>query len=627
MSPISHNDLTPYLTERKRCCLCPQEFSISDHTTALRESGLEKIQRQYGDLALTAMRVFCPDCLKKKPKIKRTTEDKLLVSHRDLTKGLYYFFLGLVFITFFALLYSLTKKRFNLPNFPFAWYIGIHIVIVLMSFTFEYFRTNIKALFESFSGVAKSLSIVLLMSFLVPSFRHIFYSYFPTMTSKVAITFVFVIAVYLEKYLIEISLLRLFSRYRSFLLNLFTSYAAIIILLSFLSPFYLGVIKMSSSSGTGVIKAEAVDKIYEKELTSKTADEAIARRYFNDGKQSAGKGTRAGFLDSIQLFKMALELKPTFSTAYAEMAYSYTSIAKLIEIADNDRKKIEVNYKNAREAVEHGQNLNQQNPTLLAVDLLNEYIKAQFYLSHKAEYKLTTDEIHTWLSKIDWAEGEGLNKLMELSKKEGVTDKVLLAEAMLTEDRIRKGSLLLTIIEKIDADNAVVHNLLGLVYYLVNDKDSAKKILERAKRLSPDFSKPYINLALVSSKKEVRALYKEGSLKDKDSSIIANYYTNLFLIMRVLQWFLFGLVITLAVGSVVISQICLPKTNQGDVDFEAFENNFTEIKKKAQKASSKFSMAINSTLIVTYGIFELYIHFIQPINGIDHMFPVKYPFF
>ena len=203
---MSYLNLDNGITEYK-CLLCENKFSLYDHLSEMR-----KINKLYSDLALTAIHNICPDCLKYKPRIKKISENKVQILPRDLTKGLFYLFLVLVLISALALFYSLVRASFNLPNFPFKLYIAIHIIIVFFSLNCELLRSFVKETFFKSRGseLIFSITFLLLISFFVPSFRHIFYSYLPTLTLKIAATIAFIFVLYLENQLIEISLSRLF---------------------------------------------------------------------------------------------------------------------------------------------------------------------------------------------------------------------------------------------------------------------------------------------------------------------------------------------------------------------------------------------------------------------------------
>jgi tetratricopeptide (TPR) repeat protein len=385
-----------------------------------------------------------------------------------------------------------------------------------------------------------------------------------------------------------------------------------IVLLGFISPFYFGVIKIKPTSEGIRIKSEALDKIYEEKFpTEDLASPEAARRYFVEGKRNAAEGNRPGFIKSIDFYKKAIELVPSFSSAYAEIAYSYVSIAKVLEKAGAEKQIIEENLKNAEEAIGHAKRINSENPTVFAVDLLTQYTKSQYYLLHKREHGLSHDQVHEMEYKIGWIKGDELNKLRDLARRIGFTDKVYLAEALLTEDRIVRGSSLLTIIEKLDPDNAEVHNLLGVVYYLVNDRDSAKRMFERAKRLSPDFGKPYLNLALVYPKNEIPRLYKEALNRDEDLMPLADYYLNIFQWIKQLQtaYIIYLIMFVPLVASLLASRDIIHKYG------------------KKSKLYLCFTITLLFGFIIAYGSFEIYIHLVKPINGIDYMFPVSFPFF
>jgi tetratricopeptide (TPR) repeat protein len=608
-------------TERLTCCLCHREFSIYDHIDTL-----EKIKKRYGEYAETTVCNVCPDCLKKKPKVRKISEQRVQIAARDSYKGLIYIFWTLFLISILAQFYSLISKKLNLPNFRFSWYVSAHLAIVLFSFRFPYIRSTAKYLLRP---PWIELILILFVSFFIPSFRNIFYSYFPNRNLKFVITVLFVIALYLElniiRFVVDLALLKRYSKLRS--MNLGFLIYPILILLIFLSPFYLGSIKINPSSYINVIKPESVDKIYEEEITAGSVDKMIALKYFYEGKYSSSLGTRKGFVESLEYYRKALELIPNFSTAYSEMAFSYANLAKISDEAKYGKAEVDGYMNKAEEMLKLAEAINQRNPTLIAVDLVIQFAKSEIYLSNRIKFRLTDVEINYYQSNLNYARAEGLKKLAAIADQLGFTDKVFLAEAVLTEDNIKRGSLLATILRKIAPDDAQIHNLLGITYFLINDTESAKKMFERAIRLSHDFGKAHINLALVYPKKQTKILFKEAVSKDKDVKNLAQYYSILFSIMNSLRWLYILLGIAWFSGNAILSVRFIPKTQNGFIDLEAFEKNREQIQIWIEKKTRKFSTWISIIFMTTYGLFELYIHLIKPVNSIEYMFPIRFPFF
>jgi tetratricopeptide (TPR) repeat protein len=574
---------------------------------------------QYGEKAAVLLNCICPAC---SGNISYDSPKRLFLQAHPLPGGsprnspwpplqkgelnagytLFLLFVSSVFISLVANTYSLAAKVYSLPNLPFNYYLASHIVIGLSSYIF--FRTTNRDIVAlSWNSLIYSIIMVLPITFFVPSFRNVFYSQFSTKCLEVVITPLFILALCVEFQLIKLGVSRVNYWPR------FSLLVRVIILLSFVTPFYLSVVKINRTADAGTIMSVKAVKVFHEKMAHSEA----GRRYFIDGKEYAAKGNRAGFIKSIQLYRMALELIPNFSSAYAEMAYSYASIARILDEAGAEKRRIEECLKRAEDAIRQVKTINHRNPTVFAVDLLVQYIIAKHYLSHKWKHKLSHDKFHQMRYKIEWSKADGLDELRKLAENVGLTDKVCLAEAILTENRIKKGSSLLTILEKFDSDNAEVHNLLGLVYYLVNDKDSAKKMFERAKKLSPDFGKPYINLAIVYPKKEASRLYIEASHKDGDLKSLTIYYCSLFKVQKWLWRFYVGLAIVFGAFTIVIKY--------------PIKSTKSQINPEATKKFSTLRFRCNLLFIITYGAFEIYIHFIRPINGIDYMFPIGFPFF
>ncbi|MEW6600996.1 MAG: hypothetical protein AB1499_08500 [Nitrospirota bacterium] len=601
------------------------------------------------------LRSVCPDCLqnalntfgqpsrtsyhdvrRREEERKKQLVKERLTSLQHNTARLNLLIFGIAVIcSILVLSYSLIFKflpKSNLPDFPFIsyiigyvsfWIIFIVVSIVIWSRTLTMRAVPslrlIKLYFVQLFGEYRQRTLLSLMIILVtfgsPTFRKIFSSHFSDSLLMFLYAVMFVVSSIVLIQIINNSLAQIISRGKfrnkisGLLLFLLLSPA---IYFGLISPFYLGVIKMNAERNVNIISPEAVDKIYEEELTAEKADREIARRYFNDGKKSANKGTRAGFNESIELYQRALELIPGFSAAYAETAYSYASLAGISAQQRGGRTgDIEGYYAKANKALDQAEKNNSGNPSVVAVRLIVQYLMSEIYLSDKVGLKLTNDQISEMNAKIAWAKGEGLKKLNAAAKKSGFTDKVFLAKAVLSESSLDRGSFLMTII-KIDPSNAEAHNLLGMVYFLVNNEEAAKKMFQKAVLLSPDYGEASLNLALVSDDKD--GIYRKVARTDADFKATAELYARLLSLQKYLSilyvalvvWFFFRM-IQLAKKSIdpVTRNIIIP-------DYR-------------RRIRRQFLMCV-LIFIVTFGAFEWYIHIYHPVETISHMFPVRFPF-
>jgi tetratricopeptide (TPR) repeat protein len=259
-----------------------------------------------------------------------------------------------------------------------------------------------------------------------------------------------------------------------------------------------------------VIPAYKIDDLYDEQAQLRggiETDRRIAVEYLAVGKERASQGNRAGFVESIGWYKMALELAPDFSTAYAEMGYSYASIALILRETESDADSIDQYLKSARRCIDQARRINENNPTVYASDAILHY-----YMNQKNEAR------------------ETLKRAEEVAKKEGFTDRVLLAMAIVAGDKNLKVSCLERAVE-IDPDNAELHNLLGISYYCNGDNKRAGQMFERAARLSPGYGKPYLNLALIHPGRRSE-LHDEALKRDKDVEFIARYLTRVIRIKQ-----------------------------------------------------------------------------------------------
>jgi len=490
--------------------------------------------------------------------------------------SLNFLFWLLVIISILCGLYSASSKFLGvaLPSFPFYGYIIAHAIVSLI------FQPR---------KIALPLLFLISLNFLSVTFRNTFFSQFGSTAWMVIIMVVFMISNYTEVIVISAGMVQLFRNRRLLIIPcIFAVYFGLV------SPFYFGVIKPGpyESEKGGNVEPYTYDRVYEESVvTEGVAPREAARRYFVEGKQCAAKGNMAGFVKSVELYEMALELIPNFSSAYAEMSFAYGSIGKILQEGAESREKVLWNFGRAKEAIAQAKELNRNNPHVWGTDAILQHYMGNVKKAERALIQAT-----------------------DLSQNVGYTDRVLHAMATMAKNRIDRVRYLLAI-KAIDPDNAELHNLLGIRYYQINNKKFAKKMFERAKRLSPDFGKPYLNLALVYPKKEVARLYREASHRDRELRSLSSYYSILFKVTKWLWRFYVGLAIVFVLGifAIVIKYPNKSKNSQANPE--------------AVKKIGTLFLCCNLLFIITYGAFEIYIHFIKPINGIDYMFPIGFPFF
>jgi hypothetical protein len=255
-----------------------------------------------------------------------------------------------------------------------------------------------------------------------------------------------------------------------------------------------------------------INRLYDPDIVlkgGKETDRKFAHDYFLDGKEEAGKRTLQGFTRSIELYREALKLVPNSSTVYAEMAYSYASIADILTEGQGSPDQIKQSFMRAAEATDSAKSYSRADPTVWANEAISDY-----YMGHKEDAL------------------KNLKKAKGVAEVVGFSDKVLLAEALLEKNAIVRARLLKTIVEKFEPNNAEIHNLLGISYFLINDREHAREMFERATRLSPTYGTPYLNLGLVEPKGYYE-LCKKASVDANLKPIIVRYE----MMAKVRGWF------------------------------------------------------------------------------------------
>lgn len=514
----------------KICRKCGKQFSLEDYLKDY-SGDLEKIKEILPSLlqnnqAWEVLGNHCPGCLgslglndshsnftQRIPIWQENQNNNPLLNINISTlqeevnkKSIFFFSRLLVIISICIFGYSLAFKflPLSLPTFPFYPYL-----IALSCFIFIIW----------FKKIIPLHLVIVLSNFTSPAFRNIFFSYFDKPIWIIIWSILFILS--------NISTLVLITSFvgeRHFIQSKLSSnqsiekvkgsyrllYLSFILYFGLVSPFHLKVIKPKVLTG---IKTEIqIDKLYTETIheVDKEVDQQIAYQYLKEGKISASKGTRTGFMESVQSYQKAIELIPNFSTAYAEMAYSYASVARISSWADIKSEERETNFNNAKKAIEKAELIGPNNPTVWSIGaILDTYRKDK----------------KSALTKLKKAE--------ELAKDNGFSDRLLQARALLGKKYEEKLGSLMTVNEKISLNNAELYNLLGVLYYNINDKTLAKNMFERAITLSPNYGEAYLNLALVSPANKRIPLWKEAAIKDKDLELTANNY---ILLLQIQQW-------------------------------------------------------------------------------------------
>lgn len=591
---------------------------------------------------------LCPDCLREamemaevemareRRKRERIVEREGERMRRREQKVTSIFFSIILIAATLIFCYSFLTKFPQLPNFRFEYYIiahfmigglisflllrpsqkflianGIIWVLILIGLWANFGIKGTLIFIPVFSGISLVVGFVHLLSkwptartiviltfifgFCFSSFRNAFYSYFDNWLWMVIATVLFLGSLCVESLAVSMHTeQRITSRFQSQLIRSYTPFfICLIVCFAFLSPFHFGAIKINPLD-LDTVETYHFDEIYEERMLhgGTETDHEISRQYFLDGREKAASGNIAGFLDAIKFYRKSIELIPDFSTAYVEMAYSYSSIGRILKETQKN-SKAEKNFVSAEDCIRKAEGIRSKNPSILAVKAILE-----FYTKNKNNaYK-------------------HLNKAKELAEQHGYSDRILQVMGILNKKRVDKVRFLKTA-HNIRPNDAELHNFLGIACYLINDKKSAKKMFERAtKNLNPNYGEAYLNLALVYPAKERAELYKKAADKDPDFMLVATNYLRVLDIQKWLKrfyWFLLGLFI--------IHFFILFELSYRRLDLQT---NTVILKVNRRIKIMFFSYVF--IFICTYGLFELYIHILYPINTPNHMFPVSFPF-
>jgi tetratricopeptide (TPR) repeat protein len=486
-------------------------------------------------------------------------------------------------VSILILSYSLLLKYFpqiTLPVFPFYPY------VVVFSFLTFFIRFK--------QGPGFIFLFIIIANFVTPQFRNLFYSYFESPWTKILFTLLFINSF--------VSLTNLFY---SFYLNSFLpkwgsisqsqlnsgvikAYIPTLILyFAVMSPFFLGAIKPGGDPSVKVDNVQR-DPIFDAltTLTKETADVEIARQYFNDGKEAASLGTIEELNNSIHFYQLAIELVPKFSTAYAEIAYSYGALYRIKNSIDKKSEESKTYLNKARVSLDAAKEQNSSNYTVYAVKSIIDFQSG----NKKA-------------AKADLA------KAIEMSGSGGTNERLLQAMALNEKSEIKSLNYLITIKDKINPNSSELFNLLAVKYYKIGVPEKTKEMAERAILLSPKYDEPYFNFALVAKKRsEMKAIYNKIIEMKSDYSQIADHFKDLLKWQFVLKIvFCFLIIFFWLRFSVLAVQV-----NQG---------------KENPEKLGLFLIRFFFFCTLIFGSFELYIHWINPVNSLTHLFPTSFPIF
>lgn len=504
----------------------------------------------------------------------------------------------LVIIAIAAFGYSMVARFSGASmSFPFKAYIVVHAILFVIIL---------------FAATPRTLLLpwvfIILANFGSATFRNAFYSQLDSTLWMTIVTIIFVLAIHAEVFAIMVFASTQVPGCLSALI-LFAVYFGLV------SPFYFGVITPKTLE-VHTIEAYKIDKLYV-EIDLKGGEETsreIARRHFLDGKSHAAKGTKAGFGKSINLYKQAVELVPDFSTAYAEMAYSYASMGRAMQNVRASRRIVDRTFEDARMYIERARDIRADNPSVRAIHVILDVYEKEYYTLNKKDM---ADDLKRSIENRQKLRSEKeIEQLEKLGTDQGFTDRCLQALAILTASKTDKVAFLKAINAKIDSNNAEIHNLLGLSYFLINDKESAKKMLERAVILSPDYGVPYLNMALVSPKKERARLYKQAVDKDADLGPVVRQYGRQIAVQKWL-WRIYIAVIVIMVFTLFV-------VGAKYVD----PNNPYASSPELVKVQTAVSFGFFFPILISYMVYENLIHHVYPIsNTISYLFPTRFPFF
>lgn len=616
-----------------KCEICGKEFTLEDQLDRLKR--IRDIGLDITKVNVSLLRGLCPDCIDELLRNKNNFYESLkigrsdfqslegeepifrrpdfsglgrdagfpppgpLISKEEITKKIVSFFFWVsmiisICVFTYSIIYKFLGEPSNLPHFPFYPYIIAYACLILFVHP-----TKFSPLFL----------IIVLANFGFSTFRGTFFSHFSNTTWMIIFTIMFILSniaslTIFYAYLGQLFILpkqQALDRVKGTYLSLFLAF---VLYVGLISPFYLGTIKPGHFRGPVEPEPYRIDRVYEEVLTARSADRQTARQYFLDGKKTAALGNRAGFLESIKFYKMALELIPNFSTSYAEMAYSYASFGRILKEAKEDSRVIEENFRKAREAISRAEKLNPHNPTVYGVRAILEY-----YMGNEEKAQNT------------------LVKARSLAEEGGYSDRTLQSIAILEKSKVKRIENLLGIQEEMKKhtgnpelgdlyeNSAELHNLLGISYYQIGNKAKANSFLERAIRLNPNYGEAYLNLALVSPIKDRVKFYRKAAEKDSDFKQIASRYLNFLNVQKWLTRFYWFLLLPLFIIECFYLSIrgLDPKTNT--------------IRPEYLKRIRTMFLRYAFIFICSYGIFEWYIHIYRPINTMSHMFPVSFPFF
>lgn len=481
-----------------------------------------------------------------------------------------------------VLAYSLIIKYIpdaGLPSFPFFPYV--------LGFSFLVF----------FIGNSRSnaiFGILILVNFFTPHFRNVFYSHFDLGIMKFVFTLLFISSFFALTTLFQLFYTNfLLPKHKSITVKIYsvTVFKALvpslILYFAVMSPFYLGAIEPVSDKSVSVDKIQS-DPIFDvlTSITSETADIEIARQYFSDGKEATSMGTVESLKHSIELYEMALVLVPEFSTAYAEIAYSYGSLYR-IEKSKNKKSVSADEY---------------MNKAILALD-------AAFHHNPNNYTSYAIESMLNYFTGNENAAKASINKAIKLMGDNGKNERILEAMSFLEKKKIQSLNYLITIQDRINSNSAEIHNLLAVKYWEVGNVEKTREMAERAILLSPKYDEPYLNIALtLEEKPQVLEQYDKVIKMQSDYADLAVRFKKIInwqAVLKVIFWILFPFA---AIQFLYMQGMVM----QGNM---------------AKEKMGSWVLRYMFVFGIVFGSFIIYINRIFPVDSLTHQFPIKFPFF
>ena len=226
------------------------------------------------------------------------------------------------------------------------------------------------------------------------------------------------------------------------------------------------------SGGVAKVLIQNVSEEDRKLLTTRHTDNLDAYRAYLKGRYAWNKRTPAALEQSLEFFRQALDLDPTYSSAYAGMADAY---ALLVWQEQLPREEFIARAKAAAiKALELDQSLAEPHATLGYVKFWYDWDFAGAELEFRRAIELNPDyaTAHHWY-------GEALGMMGRF------------------EDAVRE----LTVAQQVDPLSPIINADLGKLFFLAREPDRAIEQLSKTLELDPELPLAHVFLGLAYNKK------------------------------------------------------------------------------------------------------------------------------